>query len=100
MRVWRLTKHVSQLLVITFAFWGGVTGQLDTTVAFGGMLVTLVGAEFAETLLVGLGEGGVDVSISASDSDGGEDERHPDGGAVIADTPDTDPRQERERRED
>jgi hypothetical protein len=92
-RVWRFLKRLAQLLVISFGFWGGVAGELDPAIAFAGMIVVYLGVEGVEVALATVGEG---VTINVTSDDEQERDREPDGGAVIADTPDEDPR-ERDR---
>ena len=84
-RVWRVIKHVGQLLVISFAFWGGVTGQMPATVAFGGMLLALLGTESLETFLAAAGGDGLDVTIATDDTDTDEQQdTETDGGRAPA----------------
>jgi len=78
-------KHASQLLVITFAFWGGVTGSLAPSVAFGGMLLALLGTEGLESFLAAAGGDGVDVTITSSDgADQDDTEAETDGGRTFS----------------
>ena len=77
--MWLRVKHLSQLLVISFGFWGGVTGQLDPTLAFLGILAAYIGVEQLESLLVSIGENATNVRIEDAEQ---EDEPRPDGGGI------------------
>lgn len=90
--MWRSIKAVSQLLVIAFSFWGAVTGALDPSVAFVGMIAAYLGAEGVETVLLAAGESTTNLSVE--DADDRDREAEPDGGAVVAETPKRDPRHE------
>jgi len=82
-RVWRLVKQTSQLLVVSFAFWGGITGKLSPTMAFVGMLVAIIGTEGIESVLAEAG--GIDVTISSSNDETADDSEdcETDGGVVL-----------------
>lgn len=80
--MWLRIKHVSQLLVISFGFWGGVTGQLNPTLAFLGILAAYVGVEQLESLLVSIGENAAGVRIEDGGTGDQEDEPRPDGGRI------------------
>ena len=67
--MWLRVKHLSQLLVISFGFWGGVTGELNPTLAFMGILAAYVGVEQLESLLVSIGENAAGVQIDREDED-------------------------------
>jgi len=54
--VWRTIKAVSQLVIISFAFWGGVSGTINPTYAFAGMLVIYLGVERFEDMLANEGQ--------------------------------------------
>lgn len=87
--VWRLIKAVSQLLVISFAFWSAVTGTLSAQLAFAGMLLAYFGAEGVEAILAQAGktslrvtrEGEVQATVQGEEDDdratgGGEAATH------------------------
>lgn len=80
--MWRTVKAVSQLVIISFAFWGGIMGALPPMVAFGGMLVVYFGLEQLESALAAVGQR---EAVASMQSDGGEDEREaePDGGRPV-----------------
>ena len=77
--MWLRVKHLSQLLVISFGFWGGVTGQLDPTLAFLGILAAYIGVEQLESLLVSIGENATNVQIEREDE---EEPPKTDGGRI------------------
>lgn len=77
--MWRGLKHVSQLLVITFGFWMGVTGDLNPTLAFLGILAAYIGVEQLESLLVSIGENATNVQIEREDE---EEPPKTDGGRI------------------
>lgn len=67
--MWRLVKRVSQLLVIAFGFWAGVTGLIAPTLAFGGMILVYLGVEGFESFLAMVGSEGLSVSIESDDDE-------------------------------
>lgn len=83
-RMWRLVKRVSQLLVIAFGFWSGVQGMLTPGIAFAGMILVYLGVEGFEMFLAAVGSEGLSVSIeSGADDDNTEQTRwETDGGTV------------------
>ena len=81
--VWRTIKRLSQLLVISFGFWMGVTGSVDPTLAFVGMLGAYLGTEGLENLLVALGTAS-DVTIQTGTDEGEERDAETDGGRVTS----------------
>ena len=68
-RMWRLVKRVSQLLVIIFGFWSGVQGLIDPLYAFSGMILAYVGVEGFEMFLASIGKKGLSVSIESEDDE-------------------------------
>ena len=82
-RVWRSLKAVALIMVLSFGFWGGVTGTINPPVAFAGMLVAYVGLEQVESLLVTAGEQSLSLSLTdgtiETDGTGEDDDVETDG---------------------
>ncbi len=85
--MWRLLKRVSQLLVIGFGFWAGVSGMIAPTVAFAGMIVAYLGVEGFESFLALVGSEGLSVQIEAQgegdEEEGEQTHFRTDGGAIV-----------------
>ena len=81
-RVWRSLKAVALIMVLSFGFWGGVTGTINPPVAFAGMLIAYVGLEQVESLLVTAGEQSLSLSLTDGtiETDGEDDDVETDGG--------------------
>lgn len=80
--VWRALKALSQLLVVSYAFWGALDGSLNPTLAFLGMLLAYLGAEGAESIIAAVGKTSFDISYTQDNSD--DDDPRTDGGTILA----------------
>lgn len=90
--VWRLIKALSQLIVITFGFWAGLEGAIPPRYAFTGMIIAYFGAEGVEALLAAAGRATFSLEPQPEEEDTDRERPETDGGATVAETPDTDPR--------
>lgn len=86
-RVWRTIKAISQLVVIGFCFWGAVSGNLNPTIAFGGMISAYLGAEGVETILLAAGQNAATIR-KGQEQEQQQEDAEPDGGAVVVETED------------
>jgi len=83
--MWRSIKAVSQLLVILFAMYGGLTGALSFRLALAATVVVYLGAEGAEAILAKIGENHLSVSVESEEDDDTEQTRfETDGGREVA----------------
>lgn len=80
--MWRAIKAVSQLVVVTFAFWGALNGALDPQYAFAGMLVAYLGAEGVETIIASIGATSFEIVSDVGTDADDEDEPKTDGGEI------------------
>lgn len=80
--VWRSIKAVSQLVVLSFAFWGALSGTINPQLAFAGMILVYLGAEGAEAVLAAAGRASFDVTYPNAD-DGEDRDAETDGGRIV-----------------